>query len=410
MSQTHVVFSAPTQVLFAEGASRESGRIARELGATRVFAVLDSGVARAGILEPALSSVREAGLELRVFDAAPADPTVAQVGEIAREAVAFGADCVIASGGGSGLCSGRGAALAATNGCDLHGYLGRDRYPRPPLPVIAIPTTAGSGSEVSKHTTLSDERTLRKTGVDGYTNAPRYALLDPALVQSVPHSQAVASGIDAFLHALEGYLSLRATALTDAIALAAFQDIWTLLPRALDGDPEAKGRMLFASTMANLACGNAGLTLIHGMNGGITYCYRARGHEPVAYGMIHGALIGPVLRFYLPVARERFARLGPLMGVAADGAAVVEAIVAWAHRLGAPEKLPWGRIPDADIDLIVEETLARPRPGPREATREELRAIALEALGVGAPTRSPDPERAASASSARRTRGSPGAA
>ncbi len=379
-------FSAPTQVLFAEGASARAGELAKGMGATTVFAVTDPGVAKAGILQPALDSVRAAGLGLTLYDRAPADPTVAQIAEITRELLASGADCVLAAGGGSGLCAGRGAALAATNGGDLRPYLGRDRYRSAPLPVIAIPTTAGSGSEVSKHTTLSDERTLKKIGVDGFTNAPRYALLDPSLVQGVPRPQAVASGVDAFCHALEAYLSSRATALTDSIALAALADIWRLLPQALEGDAAAKGRMLLASAMANIACGNAGLTLVHSMNGAVTYCYRVRGHQPVAYGMIHGALLPPVLRFYLPAARERLARLAPLLHLedARPADAVVDAIIRWVHELGAPEHLPWGHIPQDDLQLIVDETIARPRPGPRQPTADDVRRIALEALGVRA--------------------------
>jgi alcohol dehydrogenase len=385
MTRPHILpgaFSIPTQVLFAEGVSRRTGEIAKGLGATRVLAVTDAGVARAGILGPALGSVRDAGLALEVFDHAPSDPTVADAAAIGDAARDFGADLVVAAGGGSGLCAARGAAMAATNG-DLHAGTGHEKYASDPLPVIAIPTTAGSGSEVSKHVTLTDERTGRKTGIDGYANAPRIALLDPALVQGVPRSVAVASGIDAFLHALEAYLSTRATALTDAIAFDAFERIWHLLPKALAGDARAKGDMLFASSMANVACGNAGLTLVHAMNGGVTYCFKARGHEPVAYGMIHGALMPPILRFFVPAAAQRFARLGPIVGVpGGDASEVVEAIVRWARALGAPTVLPWGRIPDADVDLIVEETLARQRPSPRHPTREEARAIVLEALGV----------------------------
>lgn len=387
MSGAHVFpgsFSVPTQVLSGDGMSRRTGDIARELGAHRVFVVTDPGVARAGILEAALESTRGAGIELSFYDRAPADPTLADVSSIARDLADFGADVVVAAGGGSGLCAGRGAALAATNG-DLHPYVGHGKYPRDPLPVIAIPTTAGSGSEVSKHVTLSDERTGRKVGVDGYSNAPRVALLDPALVQGVPRAQAVASGVDAFLHALEAYLSTRATPFTDAVALDAFARIWRLLPRAIDGDAKAKGEMLLASCSANIACGNAGLTLVHAMNGAVTYCFKARGHAPVSYGMLHGALMPPVLRFYVPTARERLAALAPLVGVAGGRAEdVVEAIVGWARALGVPPLLPWGRIPDADIELIVDETIARPRPGPRQPTRDDLRAIVLEALGVTA--------------------------
>jgi len=385
MTRPHILpmaFSIPTQVVFGEGVSRQAGPIAKGLGAQRVFAVTDAGVAKAGILDPAFASVREAGLALAVFDQAPLDPTLDDAQRIGEAARSFGTDLVIAAGGGSGLCSGRSAAVAATNG-DLHACTGHEKYANDPLPVIAIPTTAGSGSEVSKHLTLTDERTGRKTGIDGYTNAPRVALLDPTLVQGVPRQVAVASGIDAFLHALEAYLSTRATPLTDAIALDAFERIWRLLPRALAGDARAKGDMLFASSMANVACGNAGLTLVHAMNGGVTYCFKARGHAPVAYGMIHGALMPPILRFFVPAASDRFARLGPIVGVASgDPAAVVERIVDWARACGAPPKLPWGRIPDADVDLIVEETLARRRPSPRQPTREEARAIVLEALGV----------------------------
>jgi len=384
-----LTFAAPTEVLFRTGASERAGDLARGLQASRVFAVTDPGVAQAGILEPALASIRRAGLALELYDSAPGDPTLADVQEITRLAVDFGADCVIAAGGGSGLCAGKGVALAATNGGDLRPFVGRGRYKSPPLPVIAIPTTAGSGSEVSRHTTLSDERTLKKTGVDGYTNAPRFAVLDPDLVQTVPRPQALASGIDAFLHALEAYLSTRASSLTDAIALEAFAQIWQLLPPALEGDRAARGSMLFASSVANIACGNTGLTLIHGMNGAVTYCYRLRGHQPVPYGMIHGALMGPVLRFFLSAAVPRLSRLAPLVGIAVQGSetrlaeAVVEAIVDWARALEAPDRLPWGRIPDEDVDVIVDETLARPRPSPRHATRDELRKIVLETLGVG---------------------------
>lgn len=375
-------FSIPTQVVFGTGISKRTGPIARDMGATRVFAVTDPGVAKAGVLEPALASIRGAGLALRLYDRAPLDPTLADAAAIAAEATAFGADLVVAAGGGSGLCCGRSAAVAMTNG-DLHGCTGHDKYAHDPVPVIAIPTTAGSGSEVSKHVTLSDERTGRKTGIDGYTNAPKVALLDPDLVQGVPRQVAIASGIDAFLHALEAYLSTRATALTDAIALDAFARIWTLLPRALAGDARAKGDMLFASSMANVACGNAGLTLVHAMNGGVTYCFKARGHQPVAYGMIHGALMPPILRFFVPAARERLARLAGIVGEpSGDADGVVERIVSWARDVGAPPALPWGRIPDADIDLIVDETLERQRPSPRQPTREEARAIVLEALGV----------------------------
>jgi alcohol dehydrogenase class IV len=385
MTRMHVLpgaFSIPTQVVFGEGISAQAGQMAKDLGATRVFAVTDPGVAKAGILIAALDSVRAAGLALQLFDQAPLDPTLADAQRIGDLARSFGADLVIAAGGGSGLCAGRSAAMAATNG-DLRGCTGHEKYTRDPLPVIAIPTTAGSGSEVSKHLTLTDERTGRKTGIDGYTNAPKIALLDPALVQGVPRGVAVASGIDAFLHALEAYLSTRATPLTDAIALDAFERIWRLLPRALDGDAHAKGDMLFASSMANVACGNAGLTLVHAMNGGVTYCFKARGHTPVAYGMIHGALMPPILRFFIPAAGHRFERLAPIVGVpGGDPSAVVERIIAWARACGAPPTLPWGRIPDADIDLIVDETLTRQRPSPRQPTRDEARAIVLEALGA----------------------------
>ena len=390
MAEQFKSFSVPTQVRFGKGVSREAGPTLREMGAKKVFAVIDQGVSKAGILEPALASIRAAGLGLQVYDEVRSDPTLADIARVGTELLAFGADCVVAAGGGSGLCTGRAAALAATNGLDIRPFLGVDKYHHDPLPTIAIPTTAGSGSEVSKHVTLSDEQTLQKTGIDGYSNAPRHALLDPDLVQSVPQAQAIASGVDAFLHAFEAYLSKRATALTDSIALAAFADIWRLLPLALGGDAGAKGQMLMASTMANIACGNAGLTLVHGMNGAVTYCYRKRGHQPVAYGMIHGALLPPVLRFYLPAAVERLAPLAPLIGLPATGtpaaraSAVVEAIIAWTRGLGVPPVLPWGRIPDADIDLIVDETLNRQRPSPRDATRAELRAIVLEALGVAA--------------------------
>ncbi|MFQ5879305.1 MAG: iron-containing alcohol dehydrogenase, partial [Dehalococcoidia bacterium] len=352
----------PTEVVYGPDSLSQTGVEAKRLGMSKPLVVTDAGVKGSGLLDPAFDALKAAGIAFEVYDQAPTDPDTQTIAQVAGVLKGAGCDGVITAGGGSGLCTGKGAALMATNKGNIRDHAGLDMFENPPLPIIAIPTTAGSGSDVSKVTVITDESTHRKITIIGYFNAPRVAILDPVVLRSVPKGQAVASGVDALTHALEAYVSSRATPLTDAIALDAFETIaHDICPSILGGDREAQERILLAASMANIACGNAGLGLVHAVNGALTWLYKSRGYTPVAYGMLHAILLPPVLEFNLYACERKFASLGLAMGVGDETWS--QADLAWGTidrikelliALDAPRRLPWDKVPAEDWKAVAE--------------------------------------------------------
>jgi alcohol dehydrogenase class IV len=376
-------FSIPTEVVYGINALELLGVEAKRLGAIRALVVTDKGVKDSGVLDRALLSLKNSDIPCAVFHQTPQDPDSqlvdSLVGLIKKE---DGCNCVVGLGGGSVLCAAKAAALVATNGGNIRDYAGVERYQRPPLTCIAVTTTAGSGAEVSKVTVMTDDLSKHKMGIIGFTNAPRLAILDPLLLVSLPKSQAVASGADAFTHAIEAYLSARATPLTDTIALKAIEIISAnFCPSVLTDDLEAKSNMLFASTIANMACGNAGLGLSHALEPAITYMCNIRGYEPFSYGMIHAICLPHVLKFNLPARESKFASMADAMGLSWSGASIGELGKAAIERvkdiliaLDAPKKLPWKEVPPEDLEGMVNAVLehGKAHPNPRKYNREDL--------------------------------------
>lgn len=384
-------FSAATDVIYGLNSSAEVGREARRLGATRVFLVTDKGVATSGILSVALESLRESKIPFVLFDKAPQDPTDETVDEVACILRAEGCDCVLVAGGGSALCTGKGAALMAANDGRIIDYVGVNKYRNKPLPCIAVPTTAGSGSEVSRITVLTSATTKRKITVAGLTNAPSTAILDPLLLRTVPFGQALASGVDALTHSVEAYISRFSSPITDALALGAALVIASQLERAvLTEDIEPKAQMLYASSMANLACGNAGLGLAHAMNGAITYLSKVRDYPHVPYGLIHAITLPLVLEFNLPSCRAKLAQLAQAMGFSGQSppdsqllsSHFIEGIKNLLRALRAPTRLPWDTVSPDDIKEMVAVTLDSPQylQNPRKCTSDELTELFEKAV------------------------------
>jgi alcohol dehydrogenase class IV len=364
----------------------------KRLGGRRALVVTDAGVHAAGVLAPAIDSLELNDVTAEVYAHTPSDPSFSDVDRIAERILEFAADTVVSAGGGSALAAGRTSALTATNGGKTVAIAGSERYREPPLLSICIPTTAGSGGEVSRQATLTDDATGKKSGVQGWHNAARLAILDPTLLVSVPRSQAVASGIDAMTHALEAFVSRRATWLTDALAVPSFRTLFHELPGSIDPsgrDVVVLERLQLAASAANLACGNAGLGLVHGLNKGITYIFHTQHYQSVPYGMLHSILLPWVIEFNIPAALERFARLAELMGVERDGRSDesvaregVDRMRDWLRRLGGPQRLPWDRCTEQDVRDILDETLGRPmaKDNPRASAGDDLAQIVGKCL------------------------------
>jgi alcohol dehydrogenase class IV len=252
--------------LIVAGLGCVEARLAAELaalGARRPAAVYDAGFAAAGLLEPVLAAAGE--VELHLCEPVGVDPDIATAERLAEAAVAAGADSVLAVGGGSALCAAKAVAIRLRNAGPLEDYAGVGNLPRDPAPTVAVPTTAGSGSEVSTVVVLHDERLDQHLVIRGEGYEPEVALLDGTLLRRLPQSPMLYAALDALSHAYEALWARGASRFTDAMALAAAPLIRAALPAALEHEDTALQTLLEASAMANLAGGNARLALIHAL-------------------------------------------------------------------------------------------------------------------------------------------------
>jgi alcohol dehydrogenase class IV len=381
-------YAAPTELGYGRGSIARLGAEVKRLGGQRVTLVSDAGLAKAGVVQRAADSLRDAGLAFDTDFNVPVDPTFEDVDRLVALVRANRSDTVVSFGSGSVMAAGRSAAVAAAHEGSSVALAGVDKATQPPLISICVPTTAGSGGEVSRQATITDPEG-HKSGIQGWAVAERLAILDAELLVSVPRRQAVASGVDALVHALEAYVSRRHTLLTDALALPSFEVIYRDLPKAVEQPTvELLDGLLLASTMANLACGNAGLGLIHGLNKGITYLFHTGRYNTLSYGDLHSVLMPFVNAFNVPAAPERFATLARLMGVPADvpdreaADQSVTLIRDWLAGLGAPRKLPWDDCPPEDIDVIVDDVNGRQmaKDNPRESSPDDLRELVRSSI------------------------------
>lgn len=351
-------FSLPTEIVFGVNSISLLGNEVKKLGGKKAFFATDAGLSASGVLDTVYQVLNNSGIPFVLFDKVPVDPTDKDIDIMADMAKREGCNCIIGAGGGSVIVACKGAALVANNeGKTLQYVEGEDKYPNPSLLCILMPTTAGTGAEVSKGTTITNSETSEKTRIFGYRHTVRLAILDPTLLITVPRGQSVASGVDALTHAIEGYLSERANPITDCVALKAIEMIMTNFARSVFTiDLEPKGQMLLGSTIANIACSNSTVGLSHSLNGVVTHIYQARGLDPMPYGMIHAVLLPPTLEFTMAACEERVADLAKAMGVGISGKSaweirkgIMEQLDNLLADLGAPRKLIWQGLTAEDI-------------------------------------------------------------
>jgi alcohol dehydrogenase class IV len=247
---------------------------------------------------------------VEVYDKVGHQATLVDVRNAVQIATDAKTDGVIPIGGGSALVAGRAVGVAMTNPGPLTGYEGMNLVKNLPLPTIAIPTTAGSGSEVSQFVPIIDDGNGRKFVVGGFKCFPTVTILDGALLGSIPPAQAALSGVDALTHAMETYLTTMATHITDALALRAVRILASKLRLVVNtANLAARQECLVASTMANMACTNAKLGLVHILARAINSLF-----PHVTYGKTIGVLLIPVMEFNLPGSVERFCDLADCFG------------------------------------------------------------------------------------------------
>jgi alcohol dehydrogenase len=385
---TRMVLSPLPAAHFGAGAIGDVAAIVHGTGCRAAVIVTDQGLAGTAIVASVASLLAASGITPTVFGDVHANPTTSDVAAGADLVAAVAADAgrpaVVAVGGGSPIDAAKGIAVAAVNperGRDLD-Y--RRTFAEPALPLVAVPTTAGTGTETNPFGVITDPVTQRKFYVGGATSLPVAAILDPDLTASLPPGGTAATGMDALVHALESCMSRRANPWSEGIALQAIRMISAQLPRAVaDGsDREARSQMLLASHLAGVAMASTGLGLCHAIG------HALGGRFDIAHGVALTMVLPGVLRFNLGVCEDRLAAVAFAVGAGDtarsagwNAAAAVDAITALADRVGMTQRLPGFGISAADFGLIAADALDDEvlDNTPRPATGADIRAILADA-------------------------------
>jgi alcohol dehydrogenase class IV len=375
------LFFMPTRIVHGLGSISAIAGQVRAAGGSKVFVCTDGGLTAAGVTARVTALLEEAELPFVVFDQVEEDPGVRTVSGGVEAFKAAGCDLVVALGGGSPMCAGKGIALVAANGGVLTDYEGFNKAASAPYPVIAVPTTAGSGTEVSKVTILTDEARGFKMSILDERTYPTVAILDGGLMESLPAWPALVAGMDALAHALDAVWSVGATDFSDGLAAASAATIFDQLPRAaLTGDLSAKQRMLEASTIANMATGTALPGLAHVLS-------QPLGRLHLSHGLATGIMLPYALEFNLPVASAKIAPVARLLGEQGDDRELAEALLVRLVELmvsvGFPTTLDPAVVTDDEIPALVEQCtkVVNYRLNVRNASPADLERLYRQALG-----------------------------
>ncbi len=339
-----------------------------------VGVVTDKGVRSACGVDPFVERLRGAGVAAVVFDDVETNPTSTAV-SAARDLFAReGVSSVVAVGGGSAIDVAKAVAMLLTNGGEMEDYQWKGRpITVPSLPLYAVPTTAGTGSEVSHVTVIIDEVRRFKLGVASRYLFPRLAVLDPQVTATMPARIAAATGMDALSHAIEAYFSRAASPFTDALALYAARTVWHTLPRVVHGPATAEDRcqMLVAASMAGIAMDQGGLGLVHALSGPLG------GRWNVHHGTANAVLLGPVVAFNLPAVEHKLPGLLNALDLSVPPLELPKALAEFVAGLGLPTRISELGIPRESLQGIAEEAL-RMRVivnNPREVALAEALAV-----------------------------------
>lgn len=308
----NILFRTTPRILMGLGCADQIGREVKALKGKKVLIVTDPGIVQAGILNEILPSLKKAGITPTLFDRVEPDPRMEIVDQALARLKEEKCDSVIGLGGGSSLDIAKLVAAMAVNTGHISDYFGVDLLVRPGLPLIAIPTTAGTGSEVTPIAILSDEAEHLKKGVVSSYLLPRLALLDPRLTLGVPPAVTAYTGMDALIHAIEAYTSVNANSLTDHLAFRAMELTFgnLLTAYARGEDQTARSNMLEGSLLAGMAFANAGVTAVH------AFAYPLGGEfHHIAHGLANSVMLPHVLRFNMLGNLPKFADISSAFGL-----------------------------------------------------------------------------------------------
>lgn len=377
-------FQTPTKIISGIGSTAEIIKELNDLHAKKVLLITDPGLVQAGVAQQVVEMLKQAAVEVEIFDAVEPDPSIQVATKAAEMAKNVKANVLIALGGGSAIDTAKSAALLVTNGGYLKDYAGVNKVVKPILPLIAVPTTAGTGSEVTIFAVMSDPEKQEKFTISSALIAPAVAVLDPLLTLKLPPSVTAFTGMDALTHAIEAFTSSIAQPATDALALSAIKLVLKHLPVAVGRGDNIKARdgMLQASLLAGIAFNNAFLGLAHAIASPLG------GHFHVPHGLANAVMLPYVMEYNLPTAVRRYAEIGCALGLQAVGdtpRAVAEktvaAITQLARDINIPEKLSNIGAKEELLPLVARDALKsiQLKFNVRNASEKEILALLQKA-------------------------------
>jgi alcohol dehydrogenase class IV len=379
-SDSYQIF-LPQVIRFGVGIVDTLGQQVKNLGVKKALIVTDPGVYNSGLVQPLTEQLASTGISADIFSDAEPEPSLSRLDTAKEEFVRKNFDVIIGVGGGSSLDTAKGLSILLAHGGNGEDYIGTDKIPGPGIPLITIPTTAGTGSEVTNIAIFSDLKKELKVGIVSPYLLAKMALIDPILTYGCPTNVTAASGIDALVHAIECYTSNKANSFTDSIAIKAMNLIWTnLITAASDGaNKEARNAMSEGALLAGIAFGNSGVAAVHAL----AYPLGARFH--VSHGVANGLLLPHVMECNLSAEPSKYAHIAEILGVrikgmtpleaATEGVKVVKSLV---KDIGIPHRLRDLNVPEEALEGMAVATMDVTRllaNNPKVLTLDDVRSI-----------------------------------
>lgn len=379
-------FTGAKKIVFGNGSILTLASHIKEHHAQNPLIVIDKNLAKTDLQEKIASILVSEGIKFTVFDKVEPEPRIELADEGAALAVKNKCDIVIGIGGGSAMDVAKAIAVIAANKGAAADYVGLNKVPKAGLPKIMIPTTAGTGSEVTFTAVFVRKNLKKKEGMNSPYLYPELALLDPELTLSLPPAPTAQTGLDALCHAIESYTSINSSPMSEMFSLEAIALIAENLRTCVhDGkNIAARERMLLGSLYAGIGLANAGVTAVHSLS------YPLGGKFGVSHGLANTILLAPVMAFNLPGALEKFADIADAMGECTEGLPAreaaylaVDAVEALIEDCGIDSSIRDFGVKEDDFPALadVAVTVARPlENNPRKMTKEDMIAIYAEAF------------------------------
>jgi len=379
-------FSLPGVNYYGRGAVNQLGSELIDLGALKVFLVSDQNVASAGLVDQVSEIVQAANLVVIQYLEVNPEPSVEDLERCLEAFNESDCDLIIGLGGGSPLDIAKGVSVLATNGGSIFDYVGLNLISKPGLPKVLIPTTAGTGAEVTKNAIFTDKKERLKKGVVSKYLLPDVAIVDPTLTLSLPPAVTAATGMDALTHAIESYTSPKATIQTDLYALKAIELIGANLRRAVafGSDEEAREGMALGSVFAGISLANAGVGAVHAC------AYPLGGKFGTGHGVTNAILLPYIMEYNLIGDLKKFAKIADALGEVTEllplreqAELACKAVFSLSRDIGIPQKLNEFGITKDDIPTLAEASMQVTRlmdNNPRKFTYEGVQRCLHKAI------------------------------